>query len=91
LKEFEGKKLISITREGLELPETDEEKKTFEAQKVEYEELCKVIKDILDKKVQKVSVSNRLESSPCCICTSEHGWSANMERIMKVSLWRHYF
>jgi len=88
LKEFDGKKLVSVTREGLELPETEEEKKKFEADKVEYEDLCKVIKDILDKKVQKVSISNRLESSPCCIVTSEYGWSANMERIMKAQALR---
>ncbi|KAI6197417.1 heat shock protein 90 [Aphelenchoides besseyi] len=88
LKEFEGKKLVSVTREGLELPESEDEKKKYEAAKVEYEDLCKVIKDILDKKVQKVSVSNRLESSPCCIVTSEYGWSANMERIMKAQALR---
>jgi len=88
LKEFDGKKLVSVTREGLELPESEEEKKKFEAEKVEFEDLCKVIKDILDKKVQKVSVSNRLESSPCCIVTSEYGWSANMERIMKAQALR---
>ncbi|KAI6172569.1 heat shock protein 90 [Aphelenchoides besseyi] len=88
LKEFEGKKLVSVTREGLELPESEDEKKKYEAAKVEYEDLCKVMKDILDKKVQKVSVSNRLESSPCCIVTSEYGWSANMERIMKAQALR---
>jgi molecular chaperone HtpG len=88
LKEFDGKKLVSVTREGLELPESEDEKKKFEQDKVECEELCKVIKDILDKKVQKVSVSNRLESSPCCIVTSEYGWSANMERIMKAQALR---
>jgi molecular chaperone HtpG len=88
LKEFDGKKLVSVTREGLELPESEDEKKKFEAEKVEFEDLCKVIKDILDKKVQKVSVSNRLESSPCCIVTSEYGWSANMERIMKAQALR---
>jgi molecular chaperone HtpG len=88
LKEFDGKKLVSVTREGLELPESEDEKKKFEADKVEYEDLCKVVKDILDKKVQKVSVSNRLESSPCCIVTSEYGWSANMERIMKAQALR---
>ena len=88
LKEFDGKKLVSVTREGLELPESEDEKKKHEADKVEYENLCKVIKDILDKKVQKVSVSNRLESSPCCIVTSEYGWSANMERIMKAQALR---
>nr|ADK26462.1 heat shock protein 90 [Bursaphelenchus mucronatus] len=88
LKEFDGKKLVSVTREGLELPESEEEKKKFEEDKVKFEKLCKVMKDILDKKVQKVSVSNRLVSSPCCIVTSEYGWSANMERIMKAQALR---
>jgi len=88
LKEFDGKKLVSVTKEGLELPESEEEKKKFEEDKVAYEKLCKVIKDVLDKKVQKVSVSNRLVSSPCCIVTGEYGWSANMERIMKAQALR---
>jgi molecular chaperone HtpG len=88
LKEYDGKKLVSVTKEGLELPESEEEKKKFEEDKVKYEDLCKVMKDILDKKVQKVTVSNRLESSPCCIVTSEYGWSANMERIMKAQALR---
>ena len=88
LKEYEGKKLVSVTKEGLELPESEEEKKKFEEDKVKYEDLCKVMKDILDKRVQKVTVSNRLEHSPCCIVTSEYGWSANMERIMKAQALR---
>jgi molecular chaperone HtpG len=88
LKEFDGKKLVSVTKEGLELPESEEEKKKFEEDQVKYEKLCKVMKDILDKKVQKVSVSNRLVSSPCCIVTSEYGWTANMERIMKAQALR---
>uniref|UniRef100_A0A0N5AET4 Heat shock protein 90 n=1 Tax=Syphacia muris TaxID=451379 RepID=A0A0N5AET4_9BILA len=88
LKEWDGKKLVSVTKEGLVLPETEEEKKKFEEDKVKFEELCKVIKDILDKKVEKVVVSNRLVSSPCCIVTSEYGWSANMERIMKAQALR---
>nr|AAO14563.2 Hsp90 [Heterodera glycines] len=88
LKEYDGKKLVSVTKEGLELPESEEEKKKFEEDKVKFEKLCKVIKDILDKKVQKVSVSNRLVSSPCCIVTGEYGWSANMERIMRAQALR---
>merc|ERR1712025_740549 len=83
LKEYDGKKLVCVTKEGLELPEDDEEKKRQEEQKSEFEDLCKVIKDILDKKVEKVQVSNRLVDSPCCIVTSTYGWSANMERIMR--------
>merc|ERR1711983_140540 len=54
LKEFDGKNLVSVTKEGLELPENEEEdQKKFEG-------LCKVMKDILDKKVEKVIVSSRL-------------------------------
>merc|ERR1712012_487812 len=83
LKEFDGKNLVSVTKEGLELPEDEEEKKKREADKEKFEPLCKVMKDILDKKVEKVVVSSRLVSSPCCIVTSQYGWTANMERIMK--------
>jgi len=88
LKEYDGKKLMCVTKEGLELPEDDEEKKRQEELKAEFEELCKVIKEILDKKVEKVTVSNRLVGSPCCIVTSTYGWSANMERIMKAQALR---
>merc|ERR1711972_1232842 len=88
LKEYDGKKLVCVTKEGLELPEDDEEKKRHEELKAEFEELCKVIKEILDKKVEKVTVSNRLVGSPCCIVTSTYGWSANMERIMKAQALR---
>jgi len=49
------------------------------------EGLCKVMKDILDK---KVVVSQRLVNSPCCIVTSQYGWTANMERIMKAQALR---
>merc|ERR1711973_498795 len=88
LKEFDGKNLVSVTKEGLELPEDEEEKKKREADKEKFEPLCKVMKDILDKKVEKVVVSGRLVSSPCCIVTSQYGWTANMERIMKAQALR---
>merc|ERR1712013_491014 len=88
LKEFDGKNLVSVTKEGLELPEDEEGKKKKEADKEKFEPLCKVMKDILDKKVEKVVVSSRLVTSPCCIVTSQYGWTANMERIMKAQALR---
>ncbi|KAF6721369.1 Heat shock protein HSP 90-beta [Oryzias melastigma] len=88
LKEFDGKNLVSVTKEGLELPEDEEEKKKMEEDKAKFENLCKLMKEILDKKVEKVTVSNRLVSSPCCIVTSTYGWTANMERIMKAQALR---
>ena len=88
LKEYDGKQLVSVTKEGLELPEDEEEKKKREEDKAKFENLCKVMKNILDSKVEKVVVSNRLVDSPCCIVTSQYGWTANMERIMKAQALR---
>merc|ERR1711970_308273 len=83
LKEHDGKTLVSVIKEGLELPEDEDEKKKMEDDKTKFENLCKLMKEILDKKIEKVTVSNRLVASPCCIVTSTYGWTANMERIMK--------
>jgi molecular chaperone HtpG len=88
LKEFEGKKLVCATKEGLKINETEDEKKAFEELKATTEGLCKLIKEVLDDKVEKVIVSNRLENAPCVLVTGEYGWSANMERIMKAQALR---
>ncbi|CAG7892460.1 unnamed protein product [Brassica rapa] len=88
LKEFEGKKLVSATKEGLKLDESEDEKKKKEELKEKFEGLCKVIKDILGDKVEKVIVSDRVVDSPCCLVTGEYGWTANMERIMKAQALR---
>merc|ERR1719235_1403745 len=83
LKEYEGKKLLCATKEGLDLKDDEEQKKKFEEDKAKTEGLCKLIKEVLDTKVEKVVVSNRLESSPCVLVTGEYGWTARMEQIMK--------
>merc|ERR1712177_102035 len=88
LKEFDGKTLLSATKEGLKLEEDEEEKKAFEEAKSRTEGLCKLMMEVLDGKVEKVVVSNRLADSPCCLVTGEYGWTANMERIMKAQALR---
>jgi len=88
LKEFDGKKLICATKEGLDLKDSDDEKKKFEEAKAKTEGLCKLIKEVLDTKVEKVVCSNRLETSPCCLVTGEYGWTARMEQIMKAQALR---
>merc|ERR1711897_1195 len=88
LKEFDGKKLLSATKEGLDLADDEDEKKAFEEAKEKTEPLCKLMKEVLDDKVEKVVVSNRLADSPCVLVTGEYGWSANMERIMKAQALR---
>ena len=88
LKEYDGKKLICATKEGLDLKDSDDDKKKFEEAKSKTEGLCKLIKEVLDSKVEKVVCSNRLETSPCCLVTGEYGWTARMEQIMKAQALR---
>jgi len=88
LKDYDGKKLESVTKEGLKLEESEDEKKEREELKAKTEGLCKLIKETLDDKVEKVVVSDRLVAAPCCLVTGEYGWSANMERIMKAQALR---
>ncbi|KAI9150913.1 Hsp90 chaperone hsp82 [Blastocladiella emersonii ATCC 22665] len=88
LKEYDGKKLVSVTKEGLELDDTEEEKKLQEEEKAAFEPLCKEIKSILGDKVEKVTISHRIVDSPCVLVTGQYGWSANMERIMRAQALR---
>ncbi|RIB18928.1 heat shock protein Hsp90 family [Gigaspora rosea] len=82
LKEYEGKKLMCITKEGLELDGDEEEKKNRE------EEIRNII--ICAKKLKKflVLVSNRISVSPCVLVTGQYGWFANFERIVKAQAFR---
>merc|ERR1739846_114368 len=76
------------TKEGLKMDETEDEKKAFEEAKAATEGLCKLMKEVLDDKIEKVVISNRIVESPCVLVTGEYGWSANMERIMKAQALR---
>lgn len=88
LKEYDGHKLVCITKEGLKLAQSEAETKQKEELKAKFDPLCSTMKEILGEKVEKVVVSERLVDSPCVLVTGEYGWSANMERIMKAQALR---
>jgi len=64
----------------------EEEKKQREEEKAQFEGLCRLVKDILGDRVEKVVLGSRIVDSPCVLVTGEYGWSANMERIMKAQV-----
>merc|ERR1712093_35461 len=80
MKEYDGKKLVSVTKEGLKFEESEEEKKAWEELCADFEPLSKLMKEILGDKVEKVVMSERV--------TGEYGWTANMERIMRAQALR---
>jgi len=88
LRDYDGKKLVCATKEGLELEMSDDEKKSKEEEAKSFEALCKKVKEILGEKIEKVILSDRIVDSPCVLVTGQFGWSANMERIMKAQALR---
>ena len=88
LKEFDGKKLVCVSKAGLELEKTDDEKKLREAEVAEFTELCLAVKDAFGDKVEKVVVSNRISDLPCVLVTGQFGWSSNT---VSVHLFSHPF
>merc|ERR1712193_302266 len=86
--DYEGHKMVCITKEGLKLECNEDELNLKEERKAKFDPLCTAIKDILGDRVEKVSISDRLVDSPCVLVTADYGWSANMERIMKAQALR---
>jgi len=82
------KNLFVYQKEGVEFPESDDEKEKKKQLKEQFEPLCKLMQEVLKDKVEKVIVSFRVVDSPCVLVTGEFGWSANMERIMKAQALR---
>ena len=88
LKEFDGKSLVCVTKEGLKFEESEEQQKYWEQLTTDYEPFTKKVKELLGTRVEKVVLSERVVDSPCVLVTGEFGWSANMERIMKAQTLR---
>merc|ERR1711912_70996 len=95
LADYEGKKFVSIQKADVKLDETEEEKKRFTKVKDMYKPLTDWWKDSLTEftekgamkdagvKIEKVEISKRLTESPVVVVTSQFGYSAQQERVMK--------
>merc|ERR1711959_398508 len=93
--DYEGKKFVSIQKADVKLDETEEEKKRFSKLKDMYKPLTdwwkETLTDFTEKgamkdagvKVEKVEISKRLTDSPVVVVTSQFGYSAQQERVMK--------
>jgi len=83
--EFDGKKLQSITKEGVSLGKSsDKAKQRLDEAQESFKPLCEFLSNLYGSaKVEKVTVSDRVVSSPAILATAQYGWSANMERIMR--------
>merc|ERR1711937_285607 len=95
LADYEGKKFVSIQKADVKLDETEDEKKRFSKLKDMYKPLTDWWKDKLTEltekgamkdagvKIEKVEVSKRLTESPVVVVTSQFGYSAQQEKVMK--------
>merc|ERR1711998_74207 len=83
LTEYEGKRLINATREGLKLDETSLEKKRGEKYTEMFKPLLDYMKETLGKRVEKVTISQHLVNSPVLVVSADYGWTAQMEKVMK--------
>jgi len=88
LKEYQGKSLVCVTKEGLTFDCDEDEKQKWEDCVNEFKPLTEKIKQILGQNVEKVVLSQRVVDSPCVLVTGDYGWTANMERIMKAQALR---
>ena len=88
LKEYQGKSLVCVTKEGLTFNFDEDEKQKWETCVNDFKPLTEKIKEILGSSVEKVVLSQRVVDSPCVLVTGDYGWTANMERIMKAQALR---
>lgn len=83
LKEYKDFKLVDCSKDDIEVPLSDEEKAQKAQQKEDLQTLCRVTKDVLGDKVEKVVISDRLAQQPAAVSTAAFGWSSNMAKIMR--------
>lgn len=84
LNEFEKKKLSNVGKGSFKFPEdSDEERKKYKKLKKMFKPLTDWWKKLISVDLEEVRLSQRLVNDPCVVISSEHGQSANMERISK--------
>ena len=89
VREYDGKEMVCVSKDGFKIPSSEEDEKSFEEVKKEWQPVCDKIKETLSGKVIDVRLSNQLDdSTPCVLSCDKYGWTANMERLMKAQALR---
>merc|ERR1712135_14281 len=89
LADYEGKKFVSIQKADVKLDETDDEKKKFSKLKDMYKPLTDWWKEKPNDLTEGVAITKRLTDSPVVVVTSQFGYSAQQEKIMKVQAFQN--
>lgn len=84
LSEYERKKLVNVAKGEFRFPDDDDSgRKKIKKIKKLYQPLTDWWRKQESDSLESVVVSQRLVDDPCVIVSSEHGQSANLERISK--------
>jgi len=81
--EFEGKKFVSVSKGDVKIDETELEKKRQKKLGELYKPLVDWFKELIGSRASKVELSRRLVKDPCTVVSTQWGYSAHMEKVMK--------
>lgn len=85
--EFEGKKLVSVSKGALDLDALadEDEKKRQEAVSEEFKPLVERLEQALGEQIKEVKVSWRLVDSPACVVVGQHELSPHLVSMLKAA------
>jgi molecular chaperone HtpG len=87
LREFNGKKLVSVAKGGLDLEAlADEEEKKHQTEVAEqFKPLVERLQESLKDRVKEVRVTLRLVDSPSCVVVGQNDLSPHLQRMLKAA------
>lgn len=84
LSEYEGKTLVDVAREALDLPDDGDDKDQDKLDE-EHKALLEKIQAVLSERVEAVKVSRRLVDSPACVVAGDQDLNPQVRRMLEAS------